>query len=213
MKQWICALLALTLLFACPALAQEALPDLSAAGDGIVAAEVVTAPSDAADAVEPEVDAPESTEAAEPDAADATGEAESQEAVETVTVAFEDGFSLELPGDWLHYEVSDEMAQSGVLYCLSDAAGECWLYIQSWITDCGDIEALHTLIDETSQPQTSGVYDFNGTQFVIYDLTDADVSCCAALLNDRVLNFVFTPQSDADFMVSAAQIIGTFTVL
>ena len=74
-------------------------------------------------------------------------------------------------------------------------------------------QRLHTLIDETSQPQTSGVYDFNGTQFVIYDLTDADVSCCAALLNDRVLNFVFTPQSDADFMVSAAQIIGTFTVL
>ena len=213
MKQWICALLALTLLFACPALAQEALPDLSAAGDGIVAAEVVTAPSDAADAAEPVVDAPESTEAAEPDAADATVEAESQEAVETVTVAFEDGFSLELPGDWLHYEVSDEMAQSGVLYCLSDASGERWLYIQSWITDCADIDALCALIQQTAQPQTSGVYEFNGTQFVVYDLTEGDVSCCAALLGDRVLNFVFTPQSDSDFMVIAARIIGTFTVL
>ena len=105
------------------------------------------------------------------------------------------------------------MAQSGVLYCLSDAAANRWLYIQSWSTDCADIDALCALIRETAQPQTSGVYEFNGTQFVVYDLTEGDVSCCAALLGDRVLNFVFTPQSDSDFMVIAAQIIGTFAVL
>ena len=201
MKQFICALLALMLL-CCGALAQEAdattepTPTVEAAAENvsgaIAPAEVVTS------------SAPEATEAAteEPDAAQ-----------DAVTLAFEDGFSLELPADWLHYEVSDEMAQSGVLYCLSDAAGERWLYIQSWTTDCADIHALCTLIQQTAQPQTSGVYEFNGTQFVVYDLTEGDVSCCAALLGDRVLNFVFTPQSDSDFMVIAARIIGTFTVL
>ena len=201
MKQLICALLALMLL-GCGALAQEAdattepTPTVEAAAENvsgaIAPAEVVTSSS------------PEATEAAteEPDAAQ-----------DAVTLAFEDGFSLELPADWLHYEVSDEMAQSGVLYCLSDAAANRWLYIQSWSTDCADIDALCALIRETAQPQTSGVYEFNGTQFVVYDLTEGDVSCCAALLGDRVLNFVFTPQSDSDFMVIAARIIGTFTVL
>ena len=200
MKQLICALLALMLLIPGGALAQE--PDAtatilpiaaeSASSGAIAPAEVVTA------------DTPEATEPAQEEAA-----AEQPR----VTLAFEDGFSLELPADWLHYEVSDEMAQSGVLYCLSDAVGARWLYIQSWSTDCADIDALCALIRETAQPQTSGVYEFNGTQFVVYDLTEGDVSCCAALLGDRVLNFVFTPQSDSDFMVIAAQIIGTFAVL
>ena len=200
MKQLICALLALMLLISGGALAQEPdAPDAakptsaeSASTGAIAPAEVVTA------------DTPEATKPAQEEAA-----AEQPR----VTLAFEDGFSLELPADWLHYEVSDEMARSGVLYCLSDAAAERWLYIQSWTTDCADIDALCALIRETSQPQTSGVYEFNGTQFVVYDLTEGDVSCCAALLDDRVLNFVFTPQSDSDFMVIAARIIGTFTAL
>ena len=201
MKQFICALLTLTLL-CCGALAQEidataestatasAEPDSAFAPEQVITADAEETPE--------ATEAPEEEPAAEPT---------------YLTLAFEDGFSLELPADWLHYEVSDEMAQSGVLYCLSDAAANRWLYIQSWSTDCADIDALCALIRETAQPQTSGVYEFNGTQFVVYDLTDEDVSCCAALLNDRVLNFVFTPQSDSDFMVIAARIIGTFTVL
>lgn len=200
MKQLICALLALMMLN-CFALAQEA--------DATVAAEPsATVEASASGAIAPaEVvtsSAPEATE---------TATQEPAAAQSPVTLAFEDGFSLELPADWQHYEVSDEMAQSGVLYCLSDASGERWLYIQSWTTDCADIDALCALIQQIAQPQTSGVYEFNGTQFVVYDLTEGDVSCCAALLGDRVLNFVFTPQSDSDFMVIAARIIGTFTVL
>ena len=201
MKQFICALLALTLL-CCGALAQEA---------------NVTAESAATASAEPDsAFAPAEVITADAEDEPAASEVPQQEpTVEPsyLTLAFEDGFSLELPADWLHYEVSDEMAQSGVLYCLSDAAANRWLYIQSWSTDCADIDALCALIRETAQPQTSGVYEFNGTQFVVYDLTDEDVSCCAALLNDRVLNFVFTPQSDSDFMVIAARIIGAFTVL
>lgn len=131
----------------------------------------------------------------------------------SVILGFEDGFSLELPAGWMYYTITAEMAAQGVLYCLSDESAQRWLYIQSWNTDCQDIDALQDLIDRSAAPQTSGIYTFNGTDFVIYDLVEGDVSCCAALLDGRVLNFVFTPQSDAAFMATATQIIGSFGVL
>lgn len=131
----------------------------------------------------------------------------------SVILGFEDGFSLEFPADWKYYTITDEMAARGVLYCLSDASAQRWLYIQSWDTDCTDIDALQDLIESSAKPQTSGIYTFNGTDFVIYDLVEGDVSCCAALVDGRVLNFVFTPQSDAAFMATATQIIGSFGVL
>lgn len=129
-----------------------------------------------------------------------------------VRFGFEDGFSLTLPSGWKYYSITDEMAAQGVLYCLSDETAQRWLYIQSWNTDCTDIDSLKHLIDRTAAPQTSGIYTFNGTDFVIYDLVSGDVSCCAALLGERVLNFVFTPQSDATFMATATQIIGSFGI-
>ena len=108
---------------------------------------------------------------------------------------------------------AEEMAEDGVIYCLSDAAGTGWLYIQNWSTDCADLDALKELIDRTTQLQTSGIYDFNGTDFVVYDLVEGDVSCCAVLMDGKALNLVFTPQSDADFMAVSAQILNTFEIL
>jgi len=130
-----------------------------------------------------------------------------------VRLGFEDGFSLELPAGWKYYTITEEMAAQGVLYCLSDESAQRWLYIQSWNTDCTDIDALQDLIERSAAPQTSGIYTFNGTDFVIYDLLEGDVSCCAALVDGRVLNFVFSPQSDAAFMATATQVIGSFGVL
>ena len=130
-----------------------------------------------------------------------------------VRIGFEDGFSLELPAGWQYYTITREMAAQGVLYCLSDESAQRWLYIQSWNTDCTDIDSLQDLIERSAQPQTSGIYTFNGTDFVIYDLVEGDVSCCAALVDGRVLNFVFSPQSDAAFMATATQVIGSFGIL
>ena len=133
--------------------------------------------------------------------------------VEYVTVGFEDGFALSLPNDWMHYAITEEMAEEGVIYCLSSADASRWLYIQSWLTDCMDIDALSALISETAQPENSGIYRFNETDFVVYDLMDEDVSCCAVLMDGHALNFVFTPQSDSDFMLVAAQIISSFGLI
>lgn len=140
-------------------------------------------------------------------------DAEPAEASDSVTLGFEEGFAIELPAGWLHYTVTEEMAVDGVVYCLSDAAGECWLYIQEWQSDCSDADALLELVNNVASPLNSGKYNFNGTDFVVYDLETSDVSCCATLMDGKILNFVFTPQSNADFMVTAAQVIGTFTVL
>lgn len=133
--------------------------------------------------------------------------------VEFITIGFEDGFCLSLPSDWLHYPITEDMANDSVLYCLSSADASRWLYIQSWETDCTNVQDLHALISEIAQPENSGIYSFNQTDFVVYDLVDSDVSCCSVLLNGGALNFVFTPQSDSDFMLIAAQIISSFALI
>ena len=139
-----------------------------------------------------------------------TGDAPEETLSETVTLGFEDGFALDLPADWLHYPLTQEMADMGVIYCLSNASGECWMYIQSWKTDCADMDELLNVISAASDPGNSGIREFNGNEFIIYNIAAENVSCCAAMVGDRVLNFVFTPQNDMDFMAKAVQIIGTF---
>ncbi|MBQ8506785.1 MAG: hypothetical protein IJ466_05085 [Clostridia bacterium] len=134
-------------------------------------------------------------------------------ALASVRVGFEDGFTLELPDGWLHYSLTPEMSQQGVLYCLSDAEAARFLYIQLWNSECEDLDELNSLIAEIARPDSSGMYSFGGTDFIVYDLPEGDVSCCAALLGNKVYNFVFTPQSDSAFMVTAAQIMSSFEVM
>lgn len=236
MKRCICSLLVIALLFACAALA-EPTPEVRETLE-IIAVEVApvssrTPQASATASVQPTAKATESSApqvSQTPEAtADATGApaqtgafagvkaspspSAAPAATGPVTLAFEDGFTLEFPEGWLYHEISDEMAELGVYYALSDATGACQLYIQSWLSDCADMNTLKELIDRATHPQTSGVYSFNGTDFVVYDLSTGDVSCCAALKDGRVLNFVFTPQSDPDFMLTAAQIMSSYTAL
>ena len=130
-----------------------------------------------------------------------------------VCVEFEDGFVLTLPDGWLSYPVSDEAAETGVLYCLSDAEAAHWLYIQKWVTDCAALNELNALISRAAHPQSSTIHAFNGTDFIVYDLAEGDVSCCAVLIDGSALNFVFTPQSDAEYMATAVQIISSYAAL
>ena len=138
---------------------------------------------------------------------------EAPDAQSGVLLGFEDGFALELPAGWKRYVPDAEMRENDISYCLSDAGGTRWLYIQKWESDCPDIEALNRQIAEEAQPRTSGVYNYNGVDFVVYDLDAGDVSCCATLLNGEALNFAFTPQSDRDYMLMAIKIIGSFSII
>ena len=205
MRKILCALLVALLIPALPAWAEETASPTEATGTPepieIIAVEVNPI-GDAIDAAP----APDAEASAEPEVT-----ATPQPA--GVKLAFEDDFALELPEGWLCYNLSGEMAEKGVLYCLSDASGERWLYIHRWTTDCADMNDLSALIERATHPQTSGVYNFNGTDFLVYDIMEGDVSCCAALMDGYILNFVFTPQSDANFMAAAAGIMSSFTLL
>ena len=132
---------------------------------------------------------------------------------ETVRMGFEDGFCLDLPKDWQYYPVDDEMAAQGVTYCLSDASSACWLYIQHWGGECDTVEELHQIILETEAPRFSGIYSFNGIECVVYDLEDEDISCCSAIIDGRIINFMFTPQSDSAYMQLAAEIMGSLNLI
>lgn len=158
-----------------------------------------------------QIETPASRNAAEAKTAESPAPVATREALnDSICVAFEDGFTLELPTDWKYYPLNAEMAEMGVIYCLSDADGERWMYIQSWKSECEDMSALMEVISAASDPDNSGIREFNGHEFIIYNVAAENVSCCAAMLGDRVLNFVFTPQNDMDFMAQAVQIIGTF---
>ena len=202
MKKTMCMLLVALLALALPAWAEETDPPAESAGTP-EPVEIIAVEVNPVGGVSAETPAPEAT-----DAAEITPEPQSA----GVCLAFEDGFSLELPEGWLCYNLSGEMAEKGVLYCLSDATGSQWLYIHRWSTDCANMNELSALIERATHPQTSGVYNFNGTDFLVYDITEGDVSCCAALMDGYILNFVFTPQSDADFMAAAAGIMNSFSV-
>lgn len=191
MKKLLCALLALLLALACPALAEG--------GVELVFEELEHSGDEGEDIALPDAEA---EAAPQPSAAP-----------ETVRIGFEDGFALRLPEGWRFHPTGAEMAEKGVAYCLSDARGSGWLYVQSWETDCAGMNELQALIDRATDSRSSGVYSFNGTDFVVYDLNESDVSCCATLLDGRLLNLVFTPQSDADFMAVVAQILNTFELL
>lgn len=200
MKKRFCALLcaALTLTFA--ARAEEPAPEATAE---IVNIEAVQVGSPVTPAPESSA-APELTASVAPSPTPDAG---------LVRMGFEDGFALVLPEGWRYYPLDEAMAAQGVVYCLSDAEAQNWLYIQRWDSDCADMNALKALIDRSTEPQTSGVYNFNGQDFVVYDLAEGDLSCCAALWRDSIINFVFTPQSDADFMAVAAQVMDSFSEL
>ena len=126
------------------------------------------------------------------------------------SVVFDAGFSMVLPEGWRYYPVDDEAAAQGVLYCMSDADGERWMYVQKWEDRCADMQALLTLVQESVDVAAAGIYSFGDTDFVVYEPTEGNVSCCAALLNGEILNFVVTPQNDADYMLTVTEIITSF---
>lgn len=132
---------------------------------------------------------------------------------EGIRIAFEDGFSLEFPEDWQYYAPDEDMRAADIHYCLSDGEGESWLYIGSRESALKSIDALHERILLDDEVRFSGVYSFGGVPFVVYDLAEGDVSCCAALLEGKELSFRFTPQSDSAFMALATQIMYSFALV
>jgi len=129
---------------------------------------------------------------------------------DSVQVTFEDGFTLSLPADWVSFEVTPAQAESGIIYCLGSADGSQTMYIQRWATDAKSIDDLSAALSGRTEIENSitGVSD-SGQPFLMYNFADADASGCMQLFDGSILNFIFTPQSSNDLMLTAAFLIAT----
>ena len=129
---------------------------------------------------------------------------------ESSRLTFEDGFTLSLPSDWVSYALSPELAEAGYIYCLGSADSSQLMYIQRWASDMTSIDDLAASLearDEIENPIT-GMSD-SGHPFLMYNFADRDASGCMQLFDGSILNFIFTPQSSNDLMLTAAFLIAT----
>lgn len=186
----------------------------TAAPEEETAAPAETEAPDAGDAPEavPEAEAAPTADAAElpaPEEVEAlTTDLPPEESLE---IWFEEGFGLSLPSHWVSFPVSEEDQAAGIRYALGDGSGERFLFIQITPTDLQDNTALGDAVDAGETFSKRNTLTFNETPFTTFIDAEANASCCATLWADQLLIFIFTPQSDPDFMLTAPQIMETFT--
>ena len=193
--------------------ALESAPSESPEAAGAEAPEPTEPAPEATESAEP---APDATEAGEPEATEAPEDAEAEaspapQAGGAFTLWFEEGFGLSLPEGWVSYPVDAADAESGLRYALGDGKGERYLYIQVSDTELTDVEALSAAVEATSGLSKTGSLSFGGVEFISFLDTARNASCCATLWSGDLLMFIFTPQSDLDYMLDASRMMETFT--
>ena len=212
MKRWISILLAVCLLMGGAALAQDD------GAEKLPAPEVVAELNDVDETADETVEETEvSAEDADAPEAEDIPETESTEqpveAGEDFELWFEEGFSLTLPEGWVSYAVSDLDRAGGVRYALGDGSGERSLYIQFTDTSIKDVGALSEAVEATDGLNQTGDLNFGGVDFVAFIDATQNASSCATILNGMLTVFVFTPQTDSDFMLTASRVMESFNVL
>lgn len=126
------------------------------------------------------------------------------------TLWFEEGFSLDLPEGWVSYP-ADEAARSGdIHYILSDSTASRYMYILYRPTTYEDISQLDAAISADKGYEKTGDLVFDGRSFIAFSIPGQDTSGCMTLHEGNLLTFVYTPQSDSDYMMLAASIMDTF---
>lgn len=134
-------------------------------------------------------------------------------ASETVHLAFEDGFSLSLPADWVSYAVDPSLADIGCIYCLGSADGTRLMYIQRWKSDLDTLDALAASLEERTEIELRSTNTSEaGEPFLMYCFTDVDASGGMLLLEGSILNLFFTPQSDDALMLTAAAVLSSLDI-
>ena len=94
---------------------------------------------------------------------------------DAVRLAFEDGFSLSVPADWVSYEVSEPLAERGYRYCLGSADGARRMYVQLWPAECATLDELReALAGREEIVLREGVGEEE--TFVMYNFAEEDCS-------------------------------------
>lgn len=162
-------------------------------------------------AVEAETGLPEDGGLPAPEEVEALTEAVAES--EGIEVWFTEGFGLTLPDGWVSYPVAEEDQTAGVRYALGDGTGERFLYIQITPTQLTSAAALTEAVDNEDTLTRSGELNFGGTDFVAFIDNAHNASCCATLWGESLAMFIFTPQSDSGFMLTATQVMETFRTM
>ena len=123
------------------------------------------------------------------------------------TLRFDEGFSLRLPAGWVSYPAEG----AGVRYALGDGTGGRYLYILAQDAPFEDFDALQAAVAEGGREPT-GALDMKGQPFAAFIAPDLNASGCATLLGGELITFLFTPQSDSEYMLAAAQIMDSFAL-
>ena len=58
--------------------------------------------------------------------------------------------------------------------------------------------------------EKTGELTFGGQTFLAYGIPAENLSGCMTILNDHLLTFIYSPQSDSEYMLQAAEIMDTF---
>lgn len=184
---------------------------LALCGAGLAEAAVEPGAAEAApEAALPDPDAVQDAEAVQAAEADPNADAAPGDAF---TLWFEEGFGLSVPEGWVSYPVAEEDAAAGVRYALGDGKGENFLYIQAQPTLLEDVGALSERIEADERLSRTGDLVFGGTPFVAFIDEARGVSGCATLWRGELVIFLFTPQSDSAFMMTATELMETFTTV
>lgn len=133
------------------------------------------------------------------------------ESADVFTLWFEEGFSLDIPEGWVSYAVPQEDAADGIRYALGDGLGERYLYIRTEKTEITDFEGLRAAIEAREDCSKPNELSLNGQPFASFVLRNANTSGCATLYDGQLLTFLFTPQSDQEYMLLLARIMASFS--
>ena len=128
-------------------------------------------------------------------------------AYESVRINFEGGFSLSLPSDWVSFEADGEAMEHGVGYVLGTVDGSRLLYIQQWQTEHSTLAELEEALRAREDVQVLTGDNSGNNAFLMYGMNDRDCTGCLTIHSGSVLNLMFTPQSDQEYMAVAAAIM------
>ena len=120
-------------------------------------------------------------------------------------LSFDEGFSLLIPSGWVSYPAGDGV----IRYALGDAGGQHLLYILLQPTELEDFDQMRQAIEERDDCGKTSPLELDGRPFAAFISTEMNASGCAMLMDGQVLIFLFTPQSDSDYMLTAAEIMAS----
>ncbi len=124
-------------------------------------------------------------------------------------VEFEEyGLKICLPTDWVEYEVEEELYMAGT-------EDDTQLLVMNELElDEATIEALLAGLTDTEGLTDVAIVIINGVSYVTYVIEDDDVFGVVTITEaGAVLDFMFAPNSDSDFVDLAMQIVASITTM